>query len=377
MNAKKILMGLMLVMIFCGTSQADIVYTTSTGNLGLFTISRNDDTLTITSPVLQYSGVGTNSLAASYWDGSNARLIVIDRTTDLTASSGDTALIFSTGNLTEPLNTEKTTLTGAYNVQSVINSYNGRGLFAASRENASFIEFYTKDFSVGHSYVYEPESGDTEAAKAVNIIADIKNLYVLLNVGASKSLAMKFDGQLKKDIEGYVRVENDYAASLMGWLSNGRIAAAHSNGVDVLESGHFRRLMSFDVPVKTFCMDSGNGFYFEAQSGDVCGLYHYDHESADVTPLRENMTGTRLQTLRDESNNVLAAIIGGKILFYDMLNDTLAGEYDSSALNGEPVSLAVPSASGDDGKRSSGCNLSGAGIILLSACVYCLKSKRR
>ena len=377
MNARKLFVSLVLVMLLCGTSQADIVYTTSTGNLGFISISRNNDTLSIETPSVMYSGIGTNSLAASYWDGKEARLIVIDRTTDLTASSGDKAFIFNPANLSSPLNPEGTTLTGAYNVQSALSSYNGKGLFVASRENASVIEFNTEDFEQGHIYTYEPESGDTSTPKTVNILLDYYYVYALLNVNPNKSVAMRFDGQLKENVDGYVRVETDYAASFMGWLSNGRIVTAHPNGVDILDGGQFKRLLSSDEPVKTLCQDYGHGFYFTTQelSGDVytCDLYHYDNESQDITPLQENKTGSQLQTIRDESNNVLAAVIGRKILLYDMLNDNLVGEYDSSILNGEPVSLSITTASGDDGKTSSGCEVSGMGIILLSVSLFLFK----
>ena len=377
MNMRKIFVSLMLVFMLCSVSQADIVYTTSTGRLGFISISRNDDTLSIGTPSVMYSGIGTNSLAASYWDGTSAKLIVIDRTTDLTTSSGDKAFIFNASGLSSPLNPEGTTLTGAYNVQSALSSYNGKGLFVASRENASVIEFRTEDFEQGHIYTYEPESGDTSTPKALSILADYNSVYTLFNVNSNKSVAMKFDGQLKENVEGYVRVETDYAASYMGWLSNGRIVTAHPNGIDVLNGGQFKRLLSSDKPVKTLCQDSGHGFYFTTQelSGDVytCDLYHYDDESGDITSLLENRTGSQLQTLRDDGNNILAAIIGGKIFLYDMLNDNLAGEYDSSILNGEPVSLSITTASGDDGKTSSGCEISGMGIILLAVSLFLFK----
>ena len=377
MNMRKIFVSLMLVFMLCSASQADIVYTTSTGKLGFISISRNDDTLNIGTPSVMYSGIGTNSLAASYWDGTSAKLIVIDRTTDLTTSSGDKAFIFNASGLSSPLNPEGTTLTGAYNVQSALSSYNGKGLFVASRENASVIEFRTEDFEQGHIYTYEPESGDTSTPKTVNILSDYYHVYALLNVNPNKSVAMKFDGQLKENVEGYVRVETDYAASYMGWLSDSRIVTAHPNGIDILDGGQFKRLLSSDEPVKTFCQDSGHGFYFTTQelSGDVytCDLYHYDDESGDITSLLENKTGSQLQTIRDEDNNVLAVIIGKKIFLYDMLNDTLAGEYDSSILNGEPVSLSITTASGDDGKTSSGCEISGMGIILLAVSLFLFK----
>lgn len=380
MNVKKLFVSLLLVMMLCSASQADIAYTTTTGNLGLIKISRNNDILSVGTPSVQYSGIGTNSLAASYWDGTNPRLIVIDRTTDLENSSGDKAFIFDTSNFSSPLNTNGTTLTGAYNVQSATSSYNGKGLFTASRENASIIEFRTEDFSLGHSYTYKPESGDTSTPKALSILADYNSVYTLFNVNSNKSVAMKFDGQLKENVEDYIRVEMEYEASLMGWLSNGRVVTAHTNGIDVLDGGNFKRLLSMDKPVKTFCQDSGHGFYFatQEQSNDIytCNLYHYDNESQDVTPLQENKTGSRLQTIKDDGNNVLAAIIGGKLYLYDMKNDNLAGEYDSSVLNGEPVSLSLTSASGDDGSTSSGCEISGAGIILLMACVKFLRRKR-
>ncbi|MBQ7593112.1 MAG: hypothetical protein IJU48_02010 [Synergistaceae bacterium] len=379
MNVKKLFVSLMLVVMLCSASQADIVYTTSTGNLGLISISRSDETLNVSTPSVKYSGIGTNPLAASYWNGSEARLIVIDRTTDLTTSSGDKAFSFNPSDLTSPFESQAVTLTGAYNIQSAISSYNGKSIFTASRENGSIIEFSTEDFERGHSYTYAPESGDTSTPKAISLLSDYHNIYALINVNSNNSAAMKFDGQLKTDIEGYARINLEHEASSIGWLSNGRIAAAHTEGIDILEGSQFKRLLSSDEPVKTFCLDSGHGFYFATQklSEDVytCDLYHYDNESKDVTPLLENKTGSSLQTIRDEGNNALAVIIGRKIYLYDMLNDNLVGEYDSSALNGEPVSVSVTYASGDDGKRSSGCEVFGSGIILLTVCLFLVRRK--
>mgnify|MGYP006873133440 CR=1 FL=1 len=103
------------------------------------------------------------------------------------------------------------------------------------------------------------------------------------------------------------------------------------------------------------------------QSGDTytTTLKHYASDTKAVTTLRtETGTGT-CQLVRDSDNSILTAITGDKILMYSMKDDSLLGEYGSSELGGVPTNIAISSVSGDDGKTSSGCDVSGGGILLL------------
>ena len=66
---RKIFAGVMLAVLLCGSAGADVVYTTDTGNVGLIKI------LSSTSADFygtQYTGVGSDSLLGSYWDGSSS-----------------------------------------------------------------------------------------------------------------------------------------------------------------------------------------------------------------------------------------------------------------------------------------------------------------
>ena len=162
----------------------------------------------------------------------------------------------------------------------------------------------------------------------------------------------------------------------ISWLSNSRVAAAHTDGVSVWGRNGFVSIVSSDAPVRSLCRDGGDGFYFleGVQSRDtyITTLKHYNYGSG-VATLNTGDIGKVSQLVRDESYNVLAAITGSKILLYSMRNDALIGEYDSSMLEGLPVNIAVTSVSGDDGKTNSGCDISGAGMIMLLAGIMILR----
>ena len=366
---RKIFVSTLLVLVMCAVAQADIVYTTDAGTLGAIRVYSSTS---IDLAGTQYTASGTNTLLGSYWDGSESRIILVNRTTDLT-TSGDTALIFDPDNLTAPIDDKAKILEGLHNAQAVEGSYNGRSLFFTS--GASVHEFSTSSFAVGRSYTYKPESGDSYTPSIKDMITSQNRIYCLIDREGRYPKFLGFDGQLRDNVSDFVNVTVSSDASCIAWLSSSRIVAGTPEGVSLWRARGFVNAVSSDAPVTAICQDNGDGFYFTEQtsSGDVytTKLRHYLYDSKTTSTLYTDTTGKTCQLLYDDTNKILAAIIGSKILVYRMADDVLIGEYGSGLLGGLPVKAALSYVSGDDGKTSSGCNVAGAGgIIMLLACVF-------
>lgn len=355
----------MLVAMLSGTSHADIVYTTTEGKLGVIEVSGNG----LAAPTVKYSDLGNNAFVASYWNGDYSRLIVIDRTTDMT-SSGDSALVFSPSNLTNPIN-GRVTLTGVYNTQAAANSNNGRSIFLASRENASIYEYSTETFNYVHSYQHVPESGDTYMPYMEGVLTDGRSVYGLVDAGKDRSFFLRFDGQLRDDIEDFMSIELGLSVTSMSWLSDSRLCIAHSSGIEYVNRGVLYSIVDTTNPVEAVCQDESNGFYFvtREESGDtyINVLSHYS--DGMVTPIRENVIGKGCSLFRDMDNKILAAIVGNEILIYDIVSDELLGEYGSSELSGRPISIAVSYAVGEEEDTSgNSCAMTNIGMVMLMLC---------
>ena len=364
---RKILVSTILVLILCACAQANIVYTTDAGALGLIRTSSTSADFRGT----QYTNSGTDTLLGSYWDGGNPRIILVNRTTDL-AASGDTALIFDPSRLTSPIDEEAKTLAGLYNAQAVEGSYSGRGLFFTS--GAAIHEFDTSSFSAVRSYTYKPASGDSYTPTVKSIISSNSRIYCLIDRESRYPKFLGFDGQLRDDVSSFVNVTVSSDASCIAWLSNSRIVAGTPEGVSLWRSRGFVNVLSSDAPVTAVCQDNGDGFYFTEQtsSGDTytTTLRHYMDDTNTISTLYTDYSGKACQLIREENNKLLAAIVGSHILVYSMSDDSLIGEYSSDILGGLPVNVALSSVSGDDGKTNSGCNAGAGGVIMLLACVF-------
>ena len=366
---RKFLVSVILVMMLCVSAYADIVYTTDTGNMGLIGITGSTSADFYGT---QCTGIDSSLLLGSYWDGSSTRIILVDRTTDLT-TSGDTALIFSPSNLTAPIN-ENITLSGVYNTQAISGSNNGRGLFLAS--GASVYELRTLDFQPVRSYTYDPETSRDITPKVKALLMGTYMIYAMIEQENSADIILGFDGQLRDDVENFTKEYLPSGTTSISWLSRSRIAAAHTDGVSIWGSSGFISIVSTDAPVKALCQDSENGFYFleRAQSGDtyMTTLKHYS--SGEITILSTGDTGLSCQLIRDETYNVLGAVTGSRILLYNMKDDLLIGEYDASSLGGLPVYITAGNVKGDDSSSSSGCDVSGMGMIVLMSVLIILKA---
>ena len=365
---KRMLITIMLVLMLCVSANADIVYTTDGGTLGVIQVS-SATSADLTGAQYTYSGADAEPLLGSYWDGSASRIILVNRTTD-TTTSGDTALIFNPSDMTTP--TEKT-LHRVYNTQHLAGSHIGRALFAVS--GATITEFGTGDFQRVRSYTYTPASSDTYTPEITSVITGTNTVYCLVDREDELPQLLAFDGQLTEDTQSFSRTTLSSDATALAWLSSSRIAIAHSKGVDVLYRG-VSRILSTDNPVKAVCQDKDSGFYFVEQStssNDITTsmLRHYAINSDIITTnTLYTSESANVSIIRDENHGVLAAIMGDRILIYNMEDDLLTGEYSGAVLGGLPLGIATTTTSGDDGKSSSGCNFAGAGALMLAACAF-------
>ena len=358
---RKILLSVILVLAMSACAYADIVYSTEDGSLGVVRIRSQ-----ISADLLgiQYEGSGEDTLMGSYWDGSNSRIILVNRTTDYT-TSGDTALIFNPSDMTKPIEDEPKVLRGVYNTRMIAGTQNGKGLYFAS--GASVREFNTETFKRVRTYICKTASGDTVRPTVKSVAASSNTVYVMAERESSGDVVMVFDGQIRDDIDGFKERKAPEGAMAMTCLSNWLLTVAHESGVDGLASSGFYEIVSTDSPVTAICRDNDKGFYFAEQSDDgITELKHYD-KSGEVSTLRtENVSGD-CSLVYDESDGVMCAVLGGKLMVYSTKDDSLIGEFGSVLLGGNISYVASGVVKGEEkDNNSGGCNLSGAGILLVS-----------
>ena len=360
---RKILAALIFIAALSGTSWANVLYTTDNGKLGIIGVQ---GVLSIDAPAVQYDGIGNNAFVASFWNGDESRVIVLDRATGDT-TSWDKVFIFKSSSLSEPLKGSGNFLEGIRSTQAAVSAVSGGGLFIASRENASIVQLDTDNLKYVRSYAYKTESGDS-TPHMQGVLVNYRYIYGLLEAGEAKSVFFRFDGQLKEKVAGTFKVGFPQEAASMTWLSGSRIAAAVSSGVGLLGSDGFYSLVSTDQPAKSLCPDNGDGFYFTTQTEEdgayTSTLYHY---SSDETTEICSEQGKGCQLL-GIGNGMLAAVLGEKILICDSSNGATLEEFDSDTLGGVPVYACVRYISGEKSDSSNGsCTLSGAGIFMLLA----------
>ena len=155
----------------------------------------------------------------------------------------------------------------------------------------------------------------------------------------------------------------------MTWINNGRLAITRSNGVDIFSSNKFTEVLSTDYPVKTLQSDTGNGFFYatQYQSGSVYvdTLLHYAVGTSNFSTVTVNASNSNLKLLRND--NILAAIMGNEIYFYNIEKGTLLKTFTSSQLGGNPVSMTIAHVGGtsDTSDKSSGCEVGSLGAAAL------------
>ena len=342
-------------MMMCSTSNADIVYNTEAGTLGFI---KTTSSTSADFYGTQYTGTGSGAFLGSYWNGSSTKILTV---------SGDSAMIFNPADLTAP--ETNIALSGISGVQAMAGSDVGRSVFLAS--GSTVTDFSTEDFSAVHSYDHEA------GGRVTALLTNGSNVYAAVDDPESGDIILIFDGQLRDDVQGFARRDLPSGTTSLSWLNGSRIAIGHASGVDVWHGTKIDTAASSDAPVKSVCQDSGDGFYFAEQSasGDVYTTTLKHYADGEITTLFTDSTGKGCQVLRHEDNNILAAVIGGHVRLYGMEKDSLIGDYDSTALGGKPINVAISAVSGDDGSSSSGCNVSGLGGLMLIGCLAVMKRR--
>ena len=357
---RKIFLSVILVLALSACACADIVYSTEDGSLGIIRVRQQTsaDVLGI-----QYDGSDDDTFLGSYWDGDNSRIILVSRTTDYT-TSGDTALIFNPADMSKPITSEPKVLTGVYNTQKLTGTNNGRGIYFAS--GSSVREFSTETFKRVRGYICKAASGDTVRPTVKSVAVSSSTVHVLTEEETSGDVLLVFDGQLKENVDGAKKRQAHSGSEEIACLSNGLLVVAHEDGIDGLRSSGFYEIVSTDEPVIAICRDSDRGFYFAEQSDDgELSLQHYNRDGEVTELLTEDVSG-ECSLVYAESDGVMCAVLGGKLLVFSLKDDSLIDEFDSSELGGTIRQVTSGTVKGETTSNSSGCNFSGLGIILLS-----------
>ena len=374
-------------MLACA-SYADIVYTTSNGKMGFIGISSISDTLSADSPVVKYSDAADDSIVAHYYNEDGTSFVaLIEPETDPSIKSGDFAFIFNVSDLTKPVDDGVSILTGTYDARSAAYSDNHRGLFLASGLNgeATISEYDTEGLQKVRSISY---ISSNDAMNMSTVLVNGSSIYGLVSRATSEdSLLLRFDGQLDNEVRGYSETKVRYDSELMTFGKDNRIFIAHSGGVDTfangLSSSELVLVVSTDTPVKALCKDNDSGFYFMAQSPETGeqALVHYK-SSSEVNEVDFGYTESfvsKAMYYDSDNKKFVAAIINDGIAIYDPDTDALIAEFTRDQLGGIPISMtAVTQNTGSTkGNSSSGCNVTGSGMLMILSAGYMLLRKRK
>ena len=332
-------------------SSADIVYTTTNGNLGLIKIE-GPQSLDLAG--VQYVTGLQNPIVGSYWDNGASTLLLVTQDD----SSNDKALKFNSSNLTTPVNSDPIPLTGAKAVTKILSTTTGEGMYFVYA--SSFQEFKTDDFTpTARQYTYSEDVNIK--IKDATIIG--QNIFVLVD-----DFVLKFDGQLNETPKNFSKWSVAQGSEVISYVAGPALVIGHENGIQLLASPP-TDFLTTAAPVKAICDDAGSGFYYITQksSGDVYlnELRHYTGATTnEVVNIQSNSAMVKL--VRDSNYNVLVAIMDEKIRVYNTEDDNaFIAEYDSAALGGIPYTLAISTSTGYKNEKSGSCNLSGLGMLLI------------
>ena len=378
---KRIFAALIFVLIFCGISSADIVYTTTGGSLGLIKVTSASSA---DLEGIQYTGSSSNPLVVAYKDkDKNRRVMLIEPTSDESVS-GDSYVRFSSTELSTPLDSEQKYIKGIYNTEAVTNTDTTNGTSLLLTSGTFIYDLDSSSLNLKNSF--DCQSG--EIVPEIRSLVTNEVVMALVNTNdASGDVLMRFDGQLKRNVEtfGEWDMKEDDALQIAFLNTSTRLAIAREAGVDLWERGNISTVVSTDAPVEALCRDSSNGFFYVVQSQDVEGKYintlsHYSTSTTNpFSTVSVNATSSNVQLIRDDTYNVLGMITGEELRLYNMSNGNLIGSYSSSSLGGVPYQMAITNSTSGSAKKSnnnSGCEISGAGIILLLACAGIIKHRR-
>ncbi len=391
---KKIFVSLVILMMSCGVAAANIVYTTAEGGLGMIQIS-SSSSADVTG--VTYNGEA-GSIAAPYWENNtsngtgNSKIIFITPVESNDPElSGDTALRFaSSSKLTTPLDNEDKPiiLENTYGRPIVASTNGGASLYLAT--GATVREYDTENFKIRNVYSYKSDDISPNPEIKGVLTTDYR-VYVLVarNITVSADLVLSLNGLLTLNTENVEKWElpfTDSRAHTISLLSSSRIAVGCDDGVYVTTKSKTTQLVSTDIPVVAICKDTGKGFYYILQSEDADGtktnsLYHYE-ENQEPAALLTGITGNSAQLIKDPKYKVIAALIGEEIALINMEDDDVfeiytATELGGTVAGGTPISAAASSSSGNSASSSSGCQLTGAGLVLILAMLTKLQFRRK
>lgn len=371
---RKFTLSLMILLLFCGVSHADFVYTTSDGTLGAIRTNESSD-------VVLYSTLYTSNISSplltSYWTGSSTNILLLD---SYGSASGDKGYVFSPSNLEQYA--ESHDIPGVFGAELADFSENGYSIFFTA--GSEIYDVSTSTFTVKNSFdcakVISRDGYDTEIC---SFEVDSMIIHVLAKAGDSLRY-LRFDGQLKSDVRTFRSFDVRPGSSVVLATTNNQAVIGHSSGIDVMRTnGRYNKIVSTDYPVKAMCPDKDRGIFFaeQRQSGDVYvnTIHHYASQSSFSDTVIES-SSPNITLIRDENRKeVFAAMTDEKItvFFYDNTYGTDSWEFTASSLGGTPAGIASATVSGYDPKKSgsSGCSSVYAGMIMLVMIPFIVKRK--
>ena len=366
-----------MVLNFIMPASADFAYTTENGTLGIFTVTSLSSTSIDVTMSDTYEGYSEDLFVSGFYNTSNPGLIVIEKNQG-SSVSGDYAYIYNGTDFVTPV--YEGYLAGVRGANAVASANNGRSIFIASENNASIAEFDLTSLSdmPRHYYTYPYESFDIQA-----LVLNGYYLYALFTNPESedqKSKIKQFDGQLLEKTS-YLSADVDHYANDIVIASNAGVFIGTDSGFELFRYNKSTSIVSDDSfgSVKSMCSDESNGFYFVSSmlSGDQIFRYKNSGEVVWLHSTPDN--GAYQKILYDNDKKILAAVMGGRVVFLNVNNDTpsLIASYTSSSFDGAVTGIAKIFTSGaSDQRSSSGCDFMSLGF-LTGALIIALSLKKR
>ena len=368
---RKLTLSLTILLLLCGVSYADFIYTTENGTLGALRISSLNE---IEQSTEYYSNISYPLLTA-YWNSSNTGIMLLDR---YATDSGDKAYIFSPSSLTEC--SRSADIPGVYGADFAGYAESGYSIFLAS--GPTIYDVDTSSFNVRNSFdcteVISQDSYDTEI---YGLTVDSSYIHVLAKAGDSTNY-IRLEGQLKREgVRAFISRDVSPDTYLVISSSSNLAAVCHSSGIDLMDrSGRFQRVLSTDYPVKAICPDNSGEFFYaeQIQNGSkyTNTIYHSARNSYFI-PVTIESSSPNIKLIRDTSHaEFFAAMTDEQIMVLMYSNGTTSTwEYTASTLGGKPWGITTASVSGyNPHSSSSGCSLGGA-LILFALIPLMMKRK--
>ncbi len=377
---KKIFLIALIFLFICGISlnaEADLVYTTTDGNLGLIEYSETEG---FTISPKEYVSKKENPIVTSYLLNGSAKVMLIEPDVDDIAD--DKFYVFNASDLTKPENSSDLFFDGIRGTTSVVTAVNAdyTSVFLSSSEGA-VAEYRAGNTEPRNYYNYsEVTSCDTTAVKS---LISNERLYVLFDRYDSDYdehfyEILRFDGLLEKN--------SSFASFDLGFMPND-FAVTYNRIVLAAYDGGIRRftgktasddLTISGMDIQSIYIDTKNSFYFIMGNESVTKLSRYTSSGGieEIYSRDESIyNGTYPKMVYDSKNKMLAAsMCGGVILVTNSNNERVASDFiTNTELGGNIYSLAFLGVStttnNTSSSSSSGCNamsLSFTGILALS-----------